>query len=73
MSKDLEESNNNEFGPCNKAHWRSCTDHIHRMTTTYPIMNSVLDNIGHTPLVRLNNIPRIHQIPCSICKLNVIY
>jgi len=31
-------------------------------------MNTVLDNIGNTPLVRLNRIPGAEGLKCEVCK-----
>ena len=33
------------------------------------IMSNVLEAIGHTPLVQLNNIPREEGVNCRVCKL----
>ena len=33
------------------------------------IMSTILDNIGNTPLVRLNRIPKSAGLQCEVCKL----
>lgn len=36
---------------------------------TPKIMATILENIGNTPMVRLNNIPKKEGIKCEMCKL----
>lgn len=31
------------------------------------ILPNILSTIGQTPLVRLNNIPKVHGIKCKMC------
>lgn len=33
-----------------------------------PILDTILDHIGNTPLVRINNITKSEGIECEICK-----
>lgn len=35
-------------------------------STPNPIMNTVLENVGRTPLVRLNRIPKEEGVECEI-------
>lgn len=32
------------------------------------ILPNILEAIGHTPIVRLNKIPRAEGIKCEVCK-----
>jgi cystathionine beta-synthase len=35
-----------------------------------PILDTILDHIGNTPLVRINNITKSEGIECEICKIS---
>lgn len=38
----------------------------------WKIMNTILDNIGNTPLVKINNITAKEGIKCELCKYLII-
>lgn len=35
------------------------------------VMPSILTNIGRTPMVKLNNIPRSYGIKCEMCTFSI--
>lgn len=41
---------------------------LHYSTKPSDILPSILEKIGHTPLVRLNKIPKEFGLKCDICE-----